>query len=473
MEAKLDILVVSGVSGGDIFHFDLTTDQNIRIGRLPESEIVLQDPTVSREHAKIFLKPDGFYLCDAQSSQGTILMGFRLEPGEDHAQRLENGAEFKIGDTIFRASFDVRLFPRGKKDLQSQATLEGGVEDHYQKVIPQLSIVPKTRRSKILVILSLLLAILVGVYFTLDNTKVRERNLSDEKITFPQGEAIEKITGYFKQGNSSKEKDFNHKHQAKFTLPAADVVIEYQIKSEVPVSVLLDNQLLERIDVGLNSWEYRQVIVKDVPASGDRYLIFKPEKSPNEAKKWALKDIRATPIRVDVNTSTKAELTKVISLCDVFDKNPTSLFDILRAAQSLVLTANNELGRDIIGFSVNLNQPLPEIKQIRDQLSAVNRERKTEVGVERLEKHLELYTQIVSAFDAELWRRINNRTMRAHFAARKKRHVEAYDALLGGKEMFSVEGDYRVILLDQMLNDKKVIPKKLLKNPDKYRKKNK
>ena len=461
MEAKIDILVVSGVSAGDIFHFNLATDQQIVIGRLPGSEIVLQDPTVSREHAKISLKTDGFYICDTGSSQGTILMGFRLEAGDHGAKKLENGAEFKIGETIFRASFDARLFQKQKKNEPKAV----GKTSPLKGVLTSASL--NNRKNQILIILLLLL---VAVYLSFGNDDVLSRDLSAEKMAFPQGEAIAKITGFYQQGRKAKEKDSSHKHQARFVLPATDVVVEYQIKSEVPVSLSINSQLLERIDSDLKSWDYRQVLVKDSPTSGDRILSFKPEKSASEERKWALKDIRTTPLRLDVDTNTKAELAKVISLCDVFDKSPTSLFDILRATQSLVLVANSELGREAIGFSIKLNQPLPDIRQIREQLLAIDRERRSEVGVERLEKHLELYTQIVNDFDAELWRRVHNRLMKAYFAAKKKNNIEAYDALTAGKAMFSTEDDYRIILFDQMLQDKKIIPKKLLKNPDKFRK---
>ena len=52
-----------------------------------------------------------------------------------------------------------------------------------------------------------------------------------------------------------------------------------------------------------------------------------------------------------------------------------------------------------------------------------------------------------------------------------KNYIEAYDMLIAGKELFSDDNDYRVKILENMLDDKKIVPKKIAKNPDRYRKK--
>ena len=53
----------------------------ITIGRRHDNEIVLDDPRVSRHHAKICLIKDHFFLFDLKSSGGTFVNGQRIEQG--------------------------------------------------------------------------------------------------------------------------------------------------------------------------------------------------------------------------------------------------------------------------------------------------------------------------------------------------------------------------------------------------------
>jgi pSer/pThr/pTyr-binding forkhead associated (FHA) protein len=63
-----------------------------RAGRHPDSDIFLDDITVSRRHAEIIRQADGFHLVDAGSLNGTYVNGDRVEEA-----RLSNGDELQIG----------------------------------------------------------------------------------------------------------------------------------------------------------------------------------------------------------------------------------------------------------------------------------------------------------------------------------------------------------------------------------------
>lgn len=52
------------------------------VGRSPNAEIRLSDPSVSAEHARLLLDDDGAKIMDVGSKNGTILNGRRLEAGE-------------------------------------------------------------------------------------------------------------------------------------------------------------------------------------------------------------------------------------------------------------------------------------------------------------------------------------------------------------------------------------------------------
>jgi pSer/pThr/pTyr-binding forkhead associated (FHA) protein len=70
------------------------------IGRHPDSEIFLDDITVSRRHVVVDKKDDGFVLRDVGSLNGTYVNRKRVDEA-----RLEHGDEVQIGR--YRLSFVV------------------------------------------------------------------------------------------------------------------------------------------------------------------------------------------------------------------------------------------------------------------------------------------------------------------------------------------------------------------------------
>jgi hypothetical protein len=62
------------------------------IGRAPDADLFLDDVTVSREHAVIEREPDGLYIRDLDSLNGTYVNRARVA-----RQRLADGDEVQIG----------------------------------------------------------------------------------------------------------------------------------------------------------------------------------------------------------------------------------------------------------------------------------------------------------------------------------------------------------------------------------------
>jgi pSer/pThr/pTyr-binding forkhead associated (FHA) protein len=63
-----------------------------RAGRHPDSDIFLDDITVSRRHAEIIRRADGFHVLDVGSLNGTYVNRDRVEE-----TKLSNGDELQIG----------------------------------------------------------------------------------------------------------------------------------------------------------------------------------------------------------------------------------------------------------------------------------------------------------------------------------------------------------------------------------------
>ena len=69
-------------------------EQPISIGRLPECNVVLNDPNVSRRHAEVRAQGDGFVLVDLGSTNGVKVNGVRVTQ-----HQLADGDQVSIGNT--------------------------------------------------------------------------------------------------------------------------------------------------------------------------------------------------------------------------------------------------------------------------------------------------------------------------------------------------------------------------------------
>jgi pSer/pThr/pTyr-binding forkhead associated (FHA) protein len=92
------LIVRSGAQAGDRFTLG---DGPVRLGRHPDSEIMLDDITVSRRHATIERKPEGYVVTDAGSLNGTYVNQERIDQAI-----LHHGDELQVG------KFRLVLFER-------------------------------------------------------------------------------------------------------------------------------------------------------------------------------------------------------------------------------------------------------------------------------------------------------------------------------------------------------------------------
>jgi len=83
------VVIRTGGRAGE--HLALSAGRDT-IGRTGEATILLDDVTVSRRHAAIELEPDGRYLVDLASLNGTYVNNRRIERA-----RLRDGDEVQIG----------------------------------------------------------------------------------------------------------------------------------------------------------------------------------------------------------------------------------------------------------------------------------------------------------------------------------------------------------------------------------------
>ena len=83
------VIRTGGGRAGEQFAIDGT---RMTIGRAPQSDVFLDDITVSRDHALLERRDDGLYLTDRASLNGTYVNRHRVE-----TVRLADGDELQIG----------------------------------------------------------------------------------------------------------------------------------------------------------------------------------------------------------------------------------------------------------------------------------------------------------------------------------------------------------------------------------------
>jgi DNA-binding NtrC family response regulator len=91
---KMDVVVLDGADRGASAPI---TEQGTRVGTAPSAQLRLSDPTVSRLHCQLFLRPEGVTVRDSGSTNGTWFSGARL-----HEADLAPDATLKVGGTTLR-----------------------------------------------------------------------------------------------------------------------------------------------------------------------------------------------------------------------------------------------------------------------------------------------------------------------------------------------------------------------------------
>jgi hypothetical protein len=91
VESQGAALVIRAGGGRVGESFPLQADR-LGIGRRPDSEIFLDDVTVSRDHALLVRRGDAYYLDDLGSLNGTYVNRKRIE-----SEQLHDGDELQVG----------------------------------------------------------------------------------------------------------------------------------------------------------------------------------------------------------------------------------------------------------------------------------------------------------------------------------------------------------------------------------------
>lgn len=131
-DAPPTLVVLMGPTGYVGRQFALT-EAELVIGRAIESQIYIDDKSVSRAHAKVLLQNTEVFIIDNASSNKTFLNGKAIEPMQ--AVKLANNDQIKTGNVIFKflekgnieALANKELVDKAQKDALTGAFSKGAL----------------------------------------------------------------------------------------------------------------------------------------------------------------------------------------------------------------------------------------------------------------------------------------------------------------------------------------------------------
>jgi len=99
------------------------------IGRGSHNDCMIDDPSVSREHARIVRSPDGYYVEDLKSRNGTFVDGRRI-----FKEKLADGGQIRIGaiEVRFRSPLEPIPVPDAQVGTAAQIGTKEIVEDRKE-----------------------------------------------------------------------------------------------------------------------------------------------------------------------------------------------------------------------------------------------------------------------------------------------------------------------------------------------------
>lgn len=126
--------LIIGWMGGSSQRYSLTKTV-VNLGRAPDNDIVINHPAVSGHHLSLTIRPEGVQLTDLKSTNGTMVNGQRLPPGQPHM--IQSADAIRIGDLTGNwvslaieappdEAIALRTLSLGKLDLANQTNITIG-----------------------------------------------------------------------------------------------------------------------------------------------------------------------------------------------------------------------------------------------------------------------------------------------------------------------------------------------------------
>jgi pSer/pThr/pTyr-binding forkhead associated (FHA) protein len=282
------LTVVDGANLGKEYFFE----RQASIGRVETNDIVLVEPGISRNHARVFDDEGIFILEDSGSANGTRLNGEPITEPEV----LRDGDYITLSQTTLQ--FSQLTAARGAITTQtSLSDLDAiAVDTTATKEDPALAgkrSLLRTRKGKLLLLLLLLLVSGVAYYFGFVRTtgQLIVRDVSDEPLTYSEEDDF--FNAVF--GNDGKY-DTTHKYQVivEFEYLGGRATLQYGawgVDKVGEVLVLLNGEQVGQVPLTLKRWVYglKLVLPRGKLKKGKtNQIIFKNTRATTTEETWAI-----------------------------------------------------------------------------------------------------------------------------------------------------------------------------------------
>jgi DNA segregation ATPase FtsK/SpoIIIE, S-DNA-T family len=135
--ARVELLISGGPCAGERFEVG---DGRYRLGREPDADIVIDDPSISRHHLDLQVDESGVSAADAGSSNGTALNGRALHRGS--FTLLRGSDELELGRTL------LRFHPLGAAPAHGVVQRDGRLDfNRPPRVSPPIALFERNLRA--------------------------------------------------------------------------------------------------------------------------------------------------------------------------------------------------------------------------------------------------------------------------------------------------------------------------------------
>lgn len=287
MPVRFSLVIIKGSGEGKKYSFD---QQVINIGRTSGfNDVVLDDTSVSREHARVIFEGGAYFLKDLGSSNRTFFKGTLLENNKE--VRLEHGNEFRLGKIELRFLIE--------KDTENESDDQDDSEDtrtHTKSHTGDGSSLFNRKPIRIAGILFLALVVILVLFKVFSKPPPTPKPILKKTIHQPLKPVPLPAEGVYGYTQNKK----THPDKVIFTFIAESVIADLYyipggIDTDGEVVIILNGTKIANVPLAMEGWAKEQVfhisrglLVED----GENRLVFDNTLNPPDLNTWAVKNVR-------------------------------------------------------------------------------------------------------------------------------------------------------------------------------------
>jgi FHA domain len=365
--------VVQGASVGSQVTF-APEPRSVKIGRALDNDIVINDPAVSRAHARVDIGAEGARIQDLGSAGGVEKMGFRLGAAPEP---LVSGDEFKIGGAILRYELLLKksAVRRATEETKKKRPSLPPPRELVEGLLKVLARVGLDTPVKQIVALAVVAVLLVVAFWP------GKPGLPPQASGAPTPISYDGVIGFVPGGDES------HLDGAVFDMPAQDdgEALYFKVNAPYGLDIRVGKQVVSSLKPAAEWQEFVLLLIpRAVAPNGSPRIIldnlgYSPAQGrvdPAAAKGWAVS--RMWIARVTSGTTLGAQLTGEATILEVLSvqvvEEPKALYRLVAGLRSLTLGMMKVAGRPavLVGIPVAAkgNIVTPPLKAARAALEA-------------------------------------------------------------------------------------------------------